>query len=325
MADLVSVVIPAYNAEKTIIKCLDSIVNQTYKNLEILVINDGSKDKTQELVENYNDKRITLINKENGGVSSARNKGLDAATGEYITFIDSDDYVADDYIEDLYRHCSNGADICCGNYITVDEWGNPVQMRRDEFAEDFEITAQEIAEDYFKWLNLGIVNFGNKLVKRSLIGENRYSTELKWGEDGSFNIEYFKKMNKMYVSAEKRYFYVIHSGQTTARKMKNYTDMMIIHMGDINRFIEMYNGYDKAPTRKGMGRTWIAIFLEAAKHSFSLKEYKEDFKKLKDQPWARFMKEAEGLSFRLRLIDLFVKLNRPELIYLLFKIYSKIH
>ena len=325
MTDSVSIVIPAYNAEKTIIRCLDSIVNQTYKNLEILVINDGSKDKTQELVESYKDERIILINKENGGVSSARNKGIEVATGEYITFIDSDDYVAHDYIETLLIPCQNGADISCSNYLMVDENGVPLNNRKNDFSEDFEITAQEIADDYFKWLDLGIVNFSARFFRRSVLGESRYSTELKWGEDGSFNIENFKKMNKMHLSAEKRYFYVIHSGQTTAKKMKNYTDMMLIHMGDINRFIEMYRGYDKEPTRKGMGKTWIAVFLEAAHHSFSLKEYREDFRKLKSQPWAKFMKEAEGLSFRLRIIDLFVKLNTPELIYLLVKIYSKIH
>lgn len=325
MADLVSIVIPAYNAEKTIVKCLDSIVNQTYKNLEIIVVNDGSKDKTKEIIENYGDHRIVLINKENGGVSSARNKGIDVAQGEYITFIDSDDYVAHDYIEALLTPCQNGADISCSNYIMVDENGTPLKAERNDFSEDFEITAQEIADDYFKWLNMGIVNFSARFFRRSIIGETRYSTELKWGEDGSFNIENFKKMNRMYLSAEKRYFYVMHSGQTTAKKMKNYADMMILHMGDINSFIEAFDGYNKEATRQGMGKTWIAVFLEAAQHSFSLKEYKQTFKKFKKQPWARYMAEARNLTFRLKIIDLFIKLNSPELIYLLVKIYLKIH
>ena len=92
---LVSVIIPAYNIEDYIGRCLDSIISQTYKNLEIIVVDDGSRDRTGEILDNYakKDRRIKVIHKENGGVSSARNKGIEVAEGDYIGFIDGDDLI----------------------------------------------------------------------------------------------------------------------------------------------------------------------------------------------------------------------------------------
>lgn len=92
---LISVIIPAYNAEKTIVRTLDSVVNQTYKNIEIIIINDGSKDSSEQVISSYckqqKSTNIRLVNKENGGVSSARNRGIDEAKGQFIAFLDSDD------------------------------------------------------------------------------------------------------------------------------------------------------------------------------------------------------------------------------------------
>ena len=114
---LVSVIIPVYNAEKTIIRTLESVVNQTYKNIEILVINDGSKDNSEQLISNYvsqvDNKNIRLISKENGGVSSARNRGIDYATGDFIAFLDSDDFWLPNKIEMQLNVFENNPQIDC--------------------------------------------------------------------------------------------------------------------------------------------------------------------------------------------------------------------
>lgn len=104
MEDLITIVIPIYNVEKYLEKCLASVINQTYKNLEIILVDDGSPDNCGAICDEYakKDARIKVIHKENGGLSDARNSGIKAATGKYITFIDSDDYVTTDYIEYLY-------------------------------------------------------------------------------------------------------------------------------------------------------------------------------------------------------------------------------
>ena len=102
---LISVVIPLYNVDRYLSRCLDSVVAQTYKNLEILLIDDGSTDRGPSICDEYatKDSRIVVVHKENGGLSDARNKGIDKMTGAYVTFIDSDDYVDEDYVETLYN------------------------------------------------------------------------------------------------------------------------------------------------------------------------------------------------------------------------------
>ena len=105
MYDLISVVIPVYNVEKYLEKCLDSVVEQTYRNLEIILVDDGSTDNSGAICDRYaqKDSRVVVIHQKNGGLSKARNVGIDTATGKYISFIDSDDYVGSCYIETLYK------------------------------------------------------------------------------------------------------------------------------------------------------------------------------------------------------------------------------
>lgn len=116
----VSIIIPVYNVEKYLRKCLDSVVNQTCKDIEIIIINDGSTDNSLEICKEYskNDPRIELIDKKNEGVSKARNTGLACATGEYVCFVDSDDWIELNMIEKLYNSSViNNADFCMCNYI----------------------------------------------------------------------------------------------------------------------------------------------------------------------------------------------------------------
>ncbi|HDT8036797.1 TPA: glycosyltransferase family 2 protein, partial [Enterococcus faecalis] len=122
---LVSVVIPVYNVEKYVEKCLDSVINQTYQNLEIIIVNDGSTDNSLSVCQKkkLSDSRIKLINKENGGLSSARNAGIECAQGEFICFIDSDDWIELDYIEVLLNGMENtNVDISVIQMIKVKDF-----------------------------------------------------------------------------------------------------------------------------------------------------------------------------------------------------------
>lgn len=117
----ISVIIPVYGVEKYIKQCLDSVINQTYKNLEIIIVNDGTKDNSMKIVEEYLlDERIKVINKENGGLSSARNFGLKNATGDYISFVDSDDWIELSLYEKLVENLNN-EDIIIFNFIKFNE------------------------------------------------------------------------------------------------------------------------------------------------------------------------------------------------------------
>ena len=120
MKDLISVIIPVYNVEKYLKKCLDSVINQTYKNLEIILVDDGSSDKSGLICDEYTklDKRIKVVHKKNEGLSSARNTGLDIAKGKYISFIDSDDFVSIYMYEIMYKEIiKNNRDIVIARHI----------------------------------------------------------------------------------------------------------------------------------------------------------------------------------------------------------------
>lgn len=119
---LVSVIVPVYKVEKYLHRCIDSIINQTYKNLEIILVDDGSPDNCGKICDEYaeKDNRIKVIHKSNGGLSSARNAGLDVANGDYVYFVDSDDYIDTKLVEDnLNLAIEHDADMVCFNYFEV--------------------------------------------------------------------------------------------------------------------------------------------------------------------------------------------------------------
>lgn len=139
----VSVVIPVYNVEKYIRQCLDSVINQTLKDIEIICINDGSKDNTLKILEEYSqkDSRIVLIDKENEGLSAARNQGTELARGEYISYIDSDDWVDTHYLEALYNAAKKyNSDVACSSIIRVTggRRRNKLIYKKEEFTRDID-------------------------------------------------------------------------------------------------------------------------------------------------------------------------------------------
>lgn len=126
---LISIIVPVYNVEKYLEMCVDSIITQTYSNLEIILVDDGSTDKSGEICDVYaeKDRRIQVIHKENGGLSDARNAGLEIACGEYIGFVDSDDYIESDMFEQMFRQCEDkGAQMSCVRYDEVGEGADTV-------------------------------------------------------------------------------------------------------------------------------------------------------------------------------------------------------
>lgn len=125
--ELISVIIPVYNVEKYLMRCVDSVRSQTYQNLEIILVDDGSPDRCSEMCEEIKqmDSRVKVIHKENGGLGFARNSGLEAVTGEYVTFIDSDDWISQDHIENLYIDAKkNNSDVVIGAHTSVDANGH---------------------------------------------------------------------------------------------------------------------------------------------------------------------------------------------------------
>ena len=217
----ISVIVPIYNVEKYLKQCLDSIINQTYKNLEIILVNDGSTDKSGSICEQYKcmDNRIKLINKNNGGLSDARNIGLLNATGEYISFIDSDDFISLNMYEVLYNNIiKSKSDIvwCDYNiYIT-----NQMIQKHNLFPEQKEYVINHLfAKDLFNLYHLEAFVW-NRLYKREIFKNVRFPVGRRC-EDGYIVIAILSKARKITVIPEALYFYRKREDSLSSKRQKN--------------------------------------------------------------------------------------------------------
>lgn len=205
---LVTAVIPVYLAQRYLRRCVDSVLSQTYQNLQIILVDDGSPDGSPQICDEYakQDERILVIHKRNGGVSSARNAALDAANGEFVTFIDSDDYIAPDLVEQLlitYSCFGGGIPIC-----TVTR--EPEKIRLGICGEGVVLTPREAMRE-LTLLNVERPRFEGwsvgKLFERSLFSEIRFPEGISLGEDLAVIYRLFDRAGKIVFVDTAKYFY----------------------------------------------------------------------------------------------------------------------
>ena len=210
---LVSIIIPVYNVEKYLPKCIDSIITQTYKTIEIILVDDGSDDSSRQICDEYAsvDSRIKVIHKDNGGVSSARNRGLDIATGEWVLFVDADDILPNDAL-DYYAEVvnKNDVDMVLGSYVKCNEVGTIIKSGNKIFQK--QLSMLDCLKLFYKSdLFQGYV--WNRLMKLSIIKENdlRYNESIYFKEDGLFAVQYMVCCSRpCYYSSKVVYNYYIH-------------------------------------------------------------------------------------------------------------------
>lgn len=204
MSDLISVIIPIYKVEKYIVRCVESIVNQTYTNLEIILVDDGSPDNCPQICDDYaeKDNRIKVVHKENGGLSDARNAGMKVATGDYISFIDSDDYVSLEMYQDMINAAiNNKADIVECN-VNYDYNGRIEKYNDDKYAVYND--NYSVMEAYIKHYHIKTVVW-NKLYERKLLNDIEFEFG-KYNEDEFFTYKVLAKVSS-YVHLDKYYYY----------------------------------------------------------------------------------------------------------------------
>lgn len=205
MEKLVTIIVPVYNVEKYLSKCIDSIIEQSYKNLEIILIDDGSTDMSGKIIDEYvkKDGRIISIHKKNGGVSSARNEGLKIAKGEYICFADADDYLMKDYVEYMYNMIEKDkSDIA----LTKKMFSNFDNKQTENDKKEI-YTGEKTAIDIMVYnIPIGVYC---KMFKKSLLEDNkiRFFTDIYIGEGFNFNVKAFQNANKVSIGYKKIYFY----------------------------------------------------------------------------------------------------------------------
>ena len=214
---LVSIIIPVYNVEKYLERCLESIIHQTYRHLEIILIDDGSSDNSGKICDEYanKDERIKAIHQKNGGASAARNTGVAAATGDYIAFIDADDYITEDYIDYLYNLIiENNADISSCGYEQVS--GQPVA--KSSASNIKVLSGYDAAMDFIRGKLLNVVML--KLIKAD-IAKRVIFPNGHINEDVSTGYLYFYYSCKAVISDVKKYGYFSNpNGVTNTNHIK---------------------------------------------------------------------------------------------------------
>ena len=222
--DLISIVIPVYNVECYIQRCLESIILQSYKNLEIIIVNDGSTDDSLKIANEYKerDNRIIIISQKNAGLSAARNTGIEAANGKYISFVDSDDYIHKQFIETLYINAKKyDADIAVCESIEVNDStiGDPCK----KLNVDYQIEVDDPINAMKLWYNSNFKNptvAWNKLYKYSLFNECKFSVG-KLHEDEFIIHKLYLKSDKIVYLWIEMYFYYQRNNSITGRN--NYS------------------------------------------------------------------------------------------------------
>lgn len=249
MSDLISIIIPVYNVEQYLERCVKSVISQTYKDLQIILVDDGAKDSSGQMCDELAklDNRIEVIHKENGGLSDARNHGMRIAKGKYIGFVDSDDYIAEDMFETLYRVITeNKSDISIVSFyeiyndklIGVRDSGKLEIMNKQEAIKELLIDTKIQS---YAW---------NKLFRKELFDGLEFPTGKNF-EDIATTLLLFEKCDKVTLLEEPKYYYLRRDNSIIGvRNTKTYTDYLDViydkymYLKDKYPEIEMYNAYN---------------------------------------------------------------------------------
>ena len=270
---LLSVIVPVYNVEKYLAKCVESILDQTYTHLEIILVNDGSKDSSGSICDTLaqKDSRVQVIHQENGGLSSARNRGIEAATGEYITFVDSDDWIEADAYEHLMdlMHRNQVQLVCGGNYNVDEQTGERtlgVCPRKEEV-----ITTEEMVGRMFLWQDCDS-SVCDKIFHKDLLKDFRFPVG-KVCEDVSITYRILLSTDRVSFSDQPFYNYLQRSGSISrAGEINEKSFHFTQHTEVIYDYICKYNPAIKNQARYLRVRSLSHILLNLEQADAAVRE-----------------------------------------------------
>lgn len=318
-SNLISVIVPAYNIAEFLPRCLDSILNQTYSNLEVIVISDGSTDETNDIIKEYaeKDSRMVPIFKVNSGVSDTRNKGLEIAKGDYIGFVDGDDYIEPNMYEILLNNAiENDADISHCGYQMV------FPTRVDYYYN----TGRKVTQDNKKGIRDIIVGdyvepgIWNKLYRKSIIENVFMPVDIKINEDVLFNFYAFTKSKKSVYEDLPLYHYILRKGSAATSKVntnKLYDPIKVRK----EIFEYCLKNYDKElQSLSYTSYLNVVISLYRTIKNNKLKDEKSNAKKYKND--IKQIKERLPLSKRTK-VEKMLFLHFTSLHMFIYKVYDK--
>ncbi len=323
MNDLISIIVPIYKVEAYLLACLESIQKQTYTHFEVLLINDGSPDNSESICLDFSQKdpRFKYFYKENGGVSIARNLGLEHATGKWIVFVDSDDTVEENYLRDFINNSVDDSVLVLQDFRKIDD--TKITRKVQQYKSESILLPSE--------LNKFISNYKftqgylwNKLFNHSIIKTNNltFDKELNLCEDEIFYLSYIKFIHKIIVIEADNYNYINRESSLTS-KVPQF-EAQIIYLKYFDRFldllkininIEKYTTYKR---RKDLFNFYYLLFTVVLKGNYTFKEKKNYLKKIQRKyPNISYPLHSEKstkrkiiiILFRLRLYNFIVTIN----------------
>ena len=270
----VSIIIPVYKVEKYLKRCIESVINQSYKNIEIILVNDGSPDKCGEICDSYAriDSKIKVIHKKNGGLSSARNAGLDIASGEYIMFVDSDDWIEEDSLEKLDKYMDMSYDIINFKFSFIKEGSKNIIELQSDSKESYECDLISYIDKLF----MGELSFfiWNKLYKKDLFNEVRFPEGRNYEDLATIYKLYFKAKNIIVTDYTLYYYWLGNSNSITSNStIKNMTDYLLSakEIYEVNKNYLQINKRDFSSVD-----TWYKMMIIQLLINYTKSTYKDD-------------------------------------------------
>lgn len=326
MKEFISIIVPIYNAEEFIERCIKSVVNQTVSNWELLLIDDGSTDSTVNICNKYiGDSRIHLLSKKNTGVSDTRNLGIAQSKGNWITFLDADDELEKSYIENLTKIIEkNNFDIIIGEidsslgqkYLIESNVTYEGKNKRELISSL--LTSKNNNKNYDSKM-LGYVI--GKVYKKSIIENIRFPTNIKFREDMLFNLKAFSNSKNVLLAKELSYKYIINTKSASFKYIENYIEEIknfkiilenILSGSDINFHNDLY------VCMTNMYMNWIKLCVMHKKSNFSKREKLEEIKKsFKFELWKNVFCQVQfrELTNQYKLLYILYKLKLKRIIY----------
>lgn len=249
---LISVIIPCYNAEESVCLTIESVIDQTYQNIEILIIDDGSTDNSVKFINNVSDNRISVISIDNQGVSNARNVGLQNAKGELLFFLDSDDLLPKTALADLYHGLKlANTDIIRGTFV-MSETDNTIKKREIKIVDEYKI--------FLTFLNSYSFNsVWGQLIRKELVIKNNvyFNTQLVYGEDALFNMQIYKKAGKIATINKPVYIYLENQSSVTnmieiSKVRRHVNDIIFLYEAFYQAYIECGNQFQYKIHRRAL-------------------------------------------------------------------------
>ena len=274
VAPKISIIVPVYKVEKEIHRCVESIINQTFEDIEIILVDDGSPDKCPRICDEYanKDNRVKVIHKENGGLSDARNVGLLESSGEYVLFVDSDDYIDKYTCENFYYIIKDDIDIVVGDAVRIED-GKELLMRHTDIPADSAISGSDFLKVQLKSRKMYMAAWFNLYNRRFLVNNNLFFKKGILHEDEQWTPRVFLKAERVKYVGLPFYSYVIRKNSITKNKDKTKNGIDLINT--CHELEKLYTEIKDKELKKLLNNYLAGLYLNAI-HFGDLYETKKD-------------------------------------------------